>query len=114
MNKKDLHLRDFAIVLAWPDATIRGDEKWMMFFRKLGIVKNLNFKVGHTGVVIVSHKTGELLYYDFGRYIAPRGYGRARSKFSDPQLVINTKAEISGNKIENLLEIAEAFEEVKP
>ena len=114
MNKKDLHLRDFAIVLAWPDATIRGDEKWMMFFRKLGIVKNLNFKVGHTWVVIVSHKTGELLYYDFGRYIAPRGYGRARSKFSDPQLVINTKAEISGNKIENLLEIAEAFEEVKP
>lgn len=110
----DYCYKDFAIVLTWPDATIRGDEKWMMFFKKIGIVKNLNFKVGHTGVVIVSHRTGEMLYYDFGRYIAPRGYGRARSKFSDPLLHLEQKAQIKDQKIINLREVVEAFEEIKP
>ncbi|UZJ65769.1 hypothetical protein OKW96_06270 [Sphingobacterium sp. KU25419] len=84
MRDQPTTYHDFALILSWPDATIRGDEKWMMFFKKIGIVKNLNFKVGHTGVVLISAKTGELLYYDFGRYISPRGYGRARSKDSDP------------------------------
>ncbi|MGN0001923.1 MAG: DUF6695 family protein, partial [Sphingobacterium composti] len=106
--------RDFAIILTWPDATIRGDEKWMMFFKKIGLVKNLNFKVGHTGIVIINHESGEMLFYDFGRYIAPRGYGRARSKFSDPLLDISLKAEIKDNKISNLEEIIQHFEDLKP
>lgn len=106
--------QDFAIILTWPDATIRGDEKWMMFFKKIGIVKNLNFKVGHTGVVIIDHQTGDMLFYDFGRYITPRGYGRARSKFSDPQLDIQLKAEIQDNEIRNIPELIKHFEELKP
>ncbi|NGM60831.1 hypothetical protein G5B30_02755 [Sphingobacterium sp. SGG-5] len=105
---------DFAIILTWPDATIRGDEQWMMFFKKIGIVKNLNFKVGHTGIVIINHHNGEMLFYDFGRYITPRGFGRARSKFSDPLLEIKTKAKISDSKIQNLEEIVAHFEELKP
>ncbi|WP_039052928.1 DUF6695 family protein [Sphingobacterium sp. T2] len=79
-----INYQDFAIILTWPDATIRGDEKWMMFFKKIGLVKNLNFKVGHTGIVIVNRQTGEMLFYDFGRYITPRGYGRARSQIFRP------------------------------
>ncbi len=105
---------DLAIILTWPDATIRGDEKWMMFFKKIGLVKNLNFKVGHTGIVIIKRQTGEMHFYDFGRYIAPRGYGRARSKYSDPNLEIAINAEIQENKINNLQEIIEHFEQLKP
>lgn len=105
---------DFALILSWPDATIRGDEKWMMFFKKIGIVKNLNFKVGHTGVVLISAKTGELLYYDFGRYISPRGYGRARSKDSDPLLNIDIQAAFNNGDISNLEAIAYHFESMKP
>lgn len=108
-----INYQDFAIILTWPDATIRGDEKWMMFFKKIGLVKNLNFKVGHTGIVIVNRQTGEMLFYDFGRYITPRGYGRARSKFSDPLLDINLKAKIENNTIVNLEEIVQLFEEMK-
>ena len=104
---------DFAIILTWPDATIRGDEKWMMFFKKIGIVKNLNFKVGHTGIVLVNHLSGEMLFYDFGRYITPRGYGRARSKDSDPLLNIPMNAVLMENKIQNLNDIIESFEELK-
>lgn len=105
---------DYAIILTWPDATIRGDEKWMMFFKKIGLVKNLNFKVGHTGVVLVNHLDGSMYFYDFGRYITPRGYGRARSQFSDPLLEIKTKARFVEGKIDNILEIVEEFETMKP
>lgn len=104
---------DIAIILTWPNATIRGDEKWMMFFKKIGIVKNLNFKVGHTGIVLIKRETGEMLYYDFGRYITPRGYGRARSKFSDPHLDINLKVTFENEHIANLDEIVEQFEALK-
>lgn len=105
--------KDFAIILTWPDATIRGDEKWMMFFKKLGIVKNLNFKVGHTGIIIINHIDGTMLYYDFGRYISPRGYGRARSEFSDPLLAINLQARIENNNIVNIKEIINHLETLK-
>jgi len=111
---KEPLFNDYALILSWPDATIRGDEKWMMFFKKIGIVKNLNFKVGHTGVVLVSGDTGEMLYYDFGRYICPRGYGRARSKDSDPRLMIGIKASFTATgKISNLSEICHYFEQMK-
>lgn len=105
---------DIALILTWPDATIRGDEKWMLFFKKIGIVKNLNFKVGHTGIVIIKQETGEMLFYDFGRYISPRGYGRARSKFSDPRLEIKIKAKFEDNHLINLGEITAQFEALKP
>ena len=105
---------DIALILTWPEATIRGDERWMMFFKKIGIVKNLNFKVGHTGIVIIERETGEMLFYDFGRYITPRGYGRARSKFSDPRLDINLKAKLEKDRIINLEDIMEQFETLKP
>ena len=106
--------QDFAIILTWPDATIRGDEKWMMFFKKIGLVKNLNFKVGHTGIVIINNALGEMLFYDFGRYITPRGYGRARSKFSDPLLDIQLTAKFENGEINNLEDIIKLFEELKP
>ncbi|MFD2598469.1 DUF6695 family protein [Sphingobacterium corticis] len=104
---------DLAIILTWPDATIRGDEKWMMFFKKIGLVKNLNFKVGHTGVVIVERATGHMRFYDFGRYISPRGYGRARSQDSDPRLEITIKAQVKANEIVNLEQIITYFENLK-
>ncbi|HMR18890.1 MAG TPA: hypothetical protein PKA53_06300, partial [Sphingobacterium sp.] len=107
-------LKDIAIILTWPDATIRGDEQWMMFFKKIGLVKNLNFKVGHTGVIIVDHQSGQMLFYDFGRYITPRGYGRARSKFSDPMLDISVMARINEGVIENLEEVISHLESLKP
>lgn len=110
MNKQ---FNDFAIILTWPDATIRGDEKWMMFFKNIGFVKNLNFKVGHTGVILINHKDSSLLFYDFGRYITPRGFGRARSQASDPLLQIDIKAKIVDRKIQNIEEIANYLEHKK-
>lgn len=105
---------DLAIILTWPDATIRGDEQWMMFFKKIGLVKNLNFKVGHTGIVIIKSSTGEMCFYDFGRYISPRGHGRARSQNSDPRLGIDLIADVHQGEIDNLEAIVEYLEDMKP
>ncbi|GHE28248.1 DUF6695 family protein [Sphingobacterium griseoflavum] len=113
MQSNDVAYDDLALILTWPDATIRGDEKWMMFFKKIGFVKNLNFKVGHTGIVIIKRGTGEMLFYDFGRYIAPRGYGRARSKFSDPRLEIKFKAKFDKDGISNLTDLVSQLDLLK-
>ncbi|TJZ52532.1 hypothetical protein FAZ15_19280 [Sphingobacterium olei] len=96
---------DIAIPLSWPDQTARGDEAWMGFFKKIGVVKNLNFKVGHAAILLLERHSGDILYYDFGRYIAPRGYGRARSSAFDPRLVVRTKALWDVNN--NLLNLEE-------
>src|SRR5690606_12399196 len=109
----NMKTEDLAFILSWPDTTIRGDEKWMVFFKKIGLVKNLNFKVGHTAIVLVNRKKGDMLCYDFGRYITPRGYGRARSRFSDPRLNIKIKAKFKDNRIVNLEKIIEHFEILK-
>jgi len=106
---KDFH--DFAIPLAWPDVTAYGDEKWMSFLKRCGLVKNLNFKVGHAAILLVSQRTGEVTYYDFGRYVCPRGFGRARSKDFDPRLTIQTSAifDPSYSTITNIKEILRDF-----
>jgi hypothetical protein len=90
------------IPIAWPDTTARGDERWYKMLKSAGIVKNLNFKVGHAAVILVNLNSGCLYYYDFGRYITPRGYGRTRSAVSDPKLKINSKAIIQGGRITNM------------
>lgn len=98
---------DTAIVIAWPECTARADESLAIFLKKAGLVKNLNFRVGHAAICLINPQTFEVLYYDFGRYITPRGYGRARSKFSDPALALEVKAVFDENQdLQNVEEIA--------
>lgn len=97
---------DIAIPISWPDKTARGDEKWMSFLKRIGIVKNLNFRVGHAAILLVERKNGSVHYFDFGRYLVPRGYGRSRSAQFDPRLLLQTTARFDGKQqLENLAEI---------
>ncbi|WP_262247062.1 DUF6695 family protein [Parapedobacter soli] len=106
--------QDLALVMAWPDQTARGDERWMAILKQLGIVKNLNFKVGHAAIVLIHRQSGLLAYFDFGRYITPRGYGRARSATSDPRLVLNTRARFDDNNhIDNLKAILDELHQIE-
>lgn len=98
---------DTAIVIAWPQCTARADESLAILLRKTGLVKNLNMRVGHAAICLINPQTCEVLYYDFGRYITPRGYGRARSKFSDPELALEVKAQFDEDRnLTNVEEIA--------
>jgi hypothetical protein len=85
---------DVALVLAWPEVTARGDERWYQWLKKAGIFRNLNFKVGHAAIILIESATGKALYYDFGRYITPRGYGRARGRQTDPRLALRTVCDV--------------------
>jgi hypothetical protein len=85
---------DAALVLAWPEVTARGDDRWYLWLKKAGIFRNLNFKVGHAAIILIESATGQALYYDFGRYITPRGYGRARGRQTDPKLTIQTVCQV--------------------
>ena len=88
---------DTAIVIAWPQCTARADESLAIFLKKAGVLKNLNMRVGHAAICLINPQSNEVLYYDFGRYITPRGFGRARNKYTDPDLALNTKAEFDDN-----------------
>lgn len=100
-----MHKEGMTMVIAWPETTARGDDRWYAVLKNLGLVKNLNFKVGHAAIILVDKQTGVLYYYDFGRYISPRGMGRARSCDTDPKLELTTKAVIENGKILNLEDI---------
>lgn len=103
---------DIAIPISWPDKTAFGDEKWMSILKQMGIVKNLHFKVGHAAILLIERTSGRILYFDFGRYLSPRGYGRARSALFDPRLEMVTKAQITQqNGIQNVLGILEELYE---
>ena len=100
------------IPLAWPEMTARGQEKIWLILRKLGIVKNINFKVGHAAMVVALDS--QFLYYDFGRYITPMGYGRTRSAETDPKLTLHTKPKWSEDgKLKNLEELCAELENIK-
>jgi len=112
MNRDEIKGR--AIVLAWPDTTARGDELWMMLLKKAGLVKNLNFKIGHAALILVQDNTGDLFYFDFGRYITARGMGRTRSALSDPKLILHTKAQVEADgSITNLHDIATELDNIQ-
>lgn len=104
---------DIAIPIAWPDQTARGDELWMSILKRVGIVKNLNFRVGHAAIILIEKSSGRLQYFDFGRYITPRGAGRARSAQSDPRLELYTLAEFGKEgQLLNLPEILNELESI--
>src|SRR5690606_27229252 len=77
---------DIAIPISWPDKTALGDEKWKVFLKQIGLVKNLHFKVGHAAILLIERNSGRILYFDLGRYLSARGYGRARSALFEPRL----------------------------
>ena len=100
------------IPLAWPEMTARGQEKIWAVLRKLGLVKNMNFKVGHAAMVVALDS--QFLYYDFGRYITPMGYGRTRSAETDPKLTLHSKPKWSTEGVlTNLEELCAELESIK-
>lgn len=94
------------IVMAFPDSFVAlSTEKAAKIAPYLGLGNKHGIKAGHAALCTVDHETGEVHYYDFGRYITPHGYGRVRSAKTDHELVVPIKAEIIDNEIKNIREI---------
>tara|TARA_B110000093_G_C12958675_1_gene406080 strand:+ start:1497 stop:2150 length:654 start_codon:yes stop_codon:yes gene_type:complete len=92
---------DFIIALAWPEGMVASTDVWYdKFFAKKG-----KYRVGHSAVVLVERLTGELHYFDFGRYHTSKGFGRVRNKETDHDVCIQISAEIKSSKIVNIKDI---------
>lgn len=84
----------FAIALAWPETLCKQAGAWYdHLMSQLRINQKGYYQVGHAAMVLVNPE-GVCNYFDFGRYHAPKGYGRVRSAVTDHDLVVKTKAEI--------------------
>jgi len=95
------------IALAFPDTFVKlSDERLVSWIVKSGLAgKGDYIKAGHAALVLIENETGNAEYYDFGRYVTPRGKGRVRSALTDVELAIPFKAVLSRTKeLQNLHE----------
>jgi len=94
------------IVLAYPDTFVKISDEWQCkLFPLVGLGTWDYMKAGHAAIILIENKTGKANYYDFGRYVTPKGYGRVRSEKTDAELKIPFKAKLIGNgPLENLNE----------
>lgn len=92
---------DFIIALAWPEGMVSACGSWYDVF----FARNKKYRVGHSALALVDSVSGKLRYFDFGRYHAPKDFGRVRDVETDRDVAIKTNAKIEKNKINNLKEI---------
>ena len=60
-------------------------------------------KAGHAALVLIENESGKARYFDFGRYVTPKGHGRVRSASTDAELHVSITAKISAeNTLQNL------------
>lgn len=106
-NQNNEMRRNRAIILAWPETLCKRAGAWYDgFMERLSICKKGYYKVGHAAIVLIDGSSGDAYYFDFGRYHAPRGYGRVRDFTTDHDLRIYTKIIFDEeNEILNLEEL---------
>lgn len=95
------------VAIAFPDTYVRYSENFVQekIFPILGLGKKGYIKAGHALLLLIENKTGNIHYYDFGRYITPPKHGRVRSALTDVELEIPIKAKTDQDKIVNIKEI---------
>lgn len=94
------------IALAWPDTKVIHEGKWYDEpMRWVGAIKDGHYNAGHAAFLLINNATGEIQYFDFGRYHTPMKYGRVRSRLTDPDIEVKHKAVIEDGVITNLEEV---------
>ncbi|ROM56923.1 hypothetical protein BK649_01695 [Pseudomonas canadensis] len=91
---------DYVIPLVFPDYKIHIDDYQItMFGRKIVISGGSAPYLGHAGVLIISGKTGQTKYYEYGRYPGTGPAGRVRvGRIPDVELKGGTITESSLKK----------------
>lgn len=94
------------IVLAFPDTFVKmSDELMCKLLPLVGLGTRTHIKAGHAALVLIENRTGQAHYFDFGRYITPKGKGRVRGANTDVELQIPIQAQLKDGKLENLEEL---------
>jgi len=80
----------------------------------LGFIKDDHYLVGHAAFLLINHTSGEVKYFDFGRYHTPVKHGRVRDEITDWELHIAESAIIRNGEILNLKDILIKLSNYKP
>ncbi len=82
-----------------------SDELMCKILPLMGLGTRTHIKAGHAALVLIENETGKAQYFDFGRYITPKGKGRVRGANTDVELVVPVKAIVNDGILENLNEL---------
>ncbi|WP_432411658.1 DUF6695 family protein [Rasiella sp. SM2506] len=95
------------IILAFPDTFVTMSTEWICKVLPLvGLGTKEYIKAGHAALVLIENETGKVRYFDFGRYVTPKGHGRVRSASTDAELHMPMTAQLSADHtLQNLDEI---------
>lgn len=101
-----------AIIMAFPDFYTVPDGGWHIWVcERLGIIKQGLVPGGHAAMAIIHKETGEIEYADLGRYTAPKGLARLRTKNTDPDVKIEIKGKFDAEgNLTNQEEIIRYFD----
>ena len=100
----------FILILAYPETVVEhADERYARIAYRFGIGNKTHIRAGHAALVLIKKTTGHLEYFDFGRYITPKGYGRVRGASTDSELNLTIKAKIEHDVIRNLEKLLKFF-----
>ena len=72
------------IILAWPEGMVCAAGAW---YDRLFANKG-KYRVGHSALVLIDYTHKKSLYFDFGRYHTPKGFGRVRDVQTDSDLSV--------------------------
>lgn len=101
-----MHTTGIIIAIAYPETIVRVSSEWSAsHVYLLGIGKRNYLRAGHAALILIEKTTGNLDYFDFGRYVTPQPTGRVRSKLTDHELDFPLKAKFQNNTITNLEDI---------
>ncbi|MCI5051431.1 MAG: hypothetical protein MRY57_03920 [Candidatus Pacebacteria bacterium] len=101
-----MHKTGTLILMAYPDTFVKPSSEFICKITPyLGIGTKDYTKAGHAALCLIENKTGEIHYYDFGRYITPGGHGRVRSKITDVELEVPLTAQFENDILVNRKEI---------
>ena len=92
------------IVLAYPDTFVTMSDEWICKLLPLvGLGTREYIKAGHAALILIENETGQARYFDFGRYVTPKGQGRVRGHNTDAELEIPFLAKVDNQgKLQNL------------
>ncbi|MDG5492854.1 DUF6695 family protein [Psychroserpens sp. SPM9] len=91
------------LTLAYPETIVPHAQEWYSPFLRFLHIGNRNYvRAGHAALVLIEKSTGNLDYYDFGRYITSLPHGRVRSKEIDFELNFPITAQVENDQIVNL------------
>lgn len=95
------------VILAFPDTFVTMSTEWICKVLPLvGLGTKEYIKAGHAALVLIENETGKTRYFDFGRYVTPKGHGRVRSASTDAELHMPMTAQLSANHtLQNLDEM---------